>query len=387
MPAGAAAQKTLRAAAGIPLSFELAFFGSFTKGSARMKTSHAVFFIACLTIPLKSLLLAQETGGGAPAAPGGPADEAESGQAEADGQPDSGAPPPIFYLRDGSKVAGIPKIQHLEVETRYGKLIVPRDELVRVRFAQRIDPGLLARIEEQLGELGCDDFDRREAAMEALRAIGAPALESIRAATKSENSELKERARILVDELEAAAGTRSEEALPRLTGMEDEVLTSRMTIKGRVLIEELAIESRYGPLRIRVADLEGASFRHDGPTSRRISVAASQHAPNNWLDTQIDVKGQSLRIEASGQINVSDYGVSAGPSGTRQYSGNTFGNFPMLSLVGKIGKNGKPFLVGDQHRSRPKQGGRLYLAVIPFTYNPGNASGTYQVRIRLIGNP
>ena len=88
----------------------------------------------------------------------------------------SGTPVPLFHLRDGGKVAGRPAMREIRVKTRYGILVVPIDELKRVRFATRVDPELAKRIDGLVVELGGDDFDQREDAMEALRKIGVPAL-------------------------------------------------------------------------------------------------------------------------------------------------------------------------------------------------------------------
>ena len=82
-------------------------------------------------------------------------------------------------------------------------------------------------------------------------------------------------------------------------------------------------------------------------------------------------------------MQVSNYSVSCGPAGTTQYSGNSFGGFPMLSLIAKVGKNGKPFVVGSKHQSKVGRAGNLYLAIVPFTFYPQGMQGSYTVRVRV----
>ncbi|MCH2373015.1 MAG: hypothetical protein MK538_02455 [Planctomycetes bacterium] len=50
-------------------------------------------------------------------------------------------------------------------------------------------------------------------------------------------------------------------------------------------------------------------------------------------------KGPRFTIAATGEVSVSNYGLTTGPDGSRQYSSNrAWGGFPILPLVGKIGK-------------------------------------------------
>jgi hypothetical protein len=50
------------------------------------------------------------------------------------------------------------------------------------------------------------------------------------------------------------------------------------------------------------------------------------------------------------------------------------------ALVGRVGKNGKVFLIGDSYRGKPGEAGTLYLSIVPSAW--GNASqGEYTVTI------
>ena len=295
---------------------------------------------------------------------------------------------PIFYLRDGSKIAGVPRIESLQVTTSYGVLNIPRDQIVRIRFARRLDATTRSRIEGLIEDLGNEDFDRRETASKSLAEVGPDALQLLRKALKSSNEEVKNRATILIGQIDSKSDGKAEkeEALPELIGAEDEVTTAKMTLRGTVTGEEIGIESRYGELKIRIADLAGAIFRASGGSAGKVEVSAQNQAPQNWLDSRVDLeKGQKLKIDATGQITVRNYGISSGPEGNRDWGGNSFNNFPMLSLVGKIGKRGQPFLIGPTFTGKANASGRLHLAVVPFAPYAGGASGSYQVKIQTLG--
>ncbi|HBO52930.1 MAG TPA: hypothetical protein DD471_13170, partial [Planctomycetes bacterium] len=49
---------------------------------------------------------------------------------------------PIFLLRDRARIPARPAFETISVRTRYGILKIPREQLISVRFAPRIDPAL-----------------------------------------------------------------------------------------------------------------------------------------------------------------------------------------------------------------------------------------------------
>ena len=137
-----------------------------------------------------------------------------------------------------------------------------------------------------------------------------------------------------------------------------------------------------------IADLQAVTFQSVGAVSKKLQIQASYQPPGNWLDTKMNLeKGQRLRIEASGTMHVSNYGVSSGPGGTRYGGGNSYKKFPQLALIGKVGKNGKEFLIGKKYKSKAPKAGKLRLSVVPFRYHPSGAAGKYDVKVRLLDPP
>lgn len=314
--------------------------------------------------------------------------------AQAPGSPDEPsrgpAPPPgavTLHLRDGALVRGRVSISTVEVETDYGVLVVPVADLIEVRLAQRLPAQLSEEVEAALARLGSEDFDEREAAQAELGALGRKAAPILRAALGHEDDEVRSRVQDLLASIDNSepppvAGDSDEElAREPARGREDEVLAKRFSFRGRLRLGALGLETPYGKLEVELAEVAAASFGAGGATTQVETVPATAMAPNLWHTTRVTLgRGDTLKIKGSGQMQVPNYNLTTGPDGTRRYSGSTLGGFPMLSLVGKIGKTGKPFLIGLEYRGKASREGRLHLGVVPFRRNSA-ATGSYKAEI------
>ena len=288
-------------------------------------------------------------------------------------------PLPVFLLRDRGKIPAQPGFDSIRVRTRYGVLQIPSAQLVRVRFAPRLDPGMVKQAANLLALMGMGTGPERETAAASLLSLGFPALAPLKHLVATAGGKPSREVLDIIEKLEAEDRKKPPEK-NRQAAARDEIRTDLLTFHGEVLTESFALETLYGELNIKVADLESISFKPVGLTNRPINVTPNYQPNGNWLDTKLDVgKNKLLSITASGQTSVENWSVTSGPAGTTRY--NSFKSsrgFPMLSLVGKIGKNGKPFKIGEKYRLRSKIAGRLYLAIQPFDYEPGGVDGQYE---------
>ena len=169
----------------------------------------------------------------------------------------------------------------------------------------------------------------------------------------------------------------------------DEIHTELMTFRGEILTEGFPLKTRYGELLIKAVVLESIRFKADWRSNRVVHVSPSFQPSGAWLDTRMDVgKNKLLTIKSSGETSIGSWNLTADPDGTNRYS--TFKSnqgFPMLSLVGKIGKSGKPFKAGKEYRLRSRAAGRLYLAIQPFDYEPAGVDGQYRSVITITDGP
>jgi hypothetical protein len=118
------------------------------------------------------------------------------------------------------------------------------------------------------------------------------------------------------------------------------------------------------------------------------TVTVSSTEP--WVDTGFDLKaGQTVQVKAEGEVYVNEKTVSQ-PDGVDDPEVNSFTKLMWKAhnvmygadhgaLIGKIGEEGKPFLVGGDATFEAEADGRLYLCVND--KDRKNNQGTYAARI------
>ncbi|MGQ9591244.1 MAG: hypothetical protein ACUVYA_13240 [Planctomycetota bacterium] len=316
-------------------------------------------------------------------APAGEEEPGEGAEAEA---PKAPAPPPqpVVRLREQTRLAGDIDVEALHVTTAYGPLVIPVSDVLRVRFAQGKKADVDDQVDVHIAALGSDEFDAREQAVEKLREIGLPALEKLRKAAASEDPEVKARAEKLVAELEELVEDDEEDedlavAKP-LTGSDDEIVTAKFTVKGRVEESRFVLKTRWGRLELSRDDVVSIVFRTPERVVTKVTIPGTAFAATNkWVRSDVEVaEGERLRIRASGTINLENYGQTVGPEGTTNIGGNQFQNFPTGSLVARIGEKGEPFQVGAEFDGPANASGKLEFAV---SLQSGQARGSFQVEV------
>jgi hypothetical protein len=136
-------------------------------------------------------------------------------------------------------------------------------------------------------------------------------------------------------------------------------------------------------------DSEGFSFFK--PKETKVTVSST----DPWTDTGVDVKkGQKLIIRADGEIKINEK-TSSSPDGVndpalkpdagrnpiRKMVWKVYSVTPDAhgALIGKVGTEGEPFLVGKECRVAVDWPGRLFLGVNDTDME--NNSGTYLARV------
>ena len=308
-------------------------------------------------------------------------DEEDDEEAEEPEEPKEPVPP-MFWLRDGTRLAGFPKLRQVHVETAYGKLTVPVSEITRVRFASVQKKELVKNVHKLIEQLGHEEYDLREQAMEELRQLGVSALELLREAQESDDEEIKSRVEKLIGEFEEDEEEPDEDEIHTvpIKGDEDEVVTLQFTVKGRVLEKSFEVATLYGNLTFHREDIISIVFQEPLISKRTVEVPGTAIAgqKGKWVDTQVELaKGEPFEITASGTMQLQRYNVPCGPEGTSNAPAR-FEKFPAGALVGRIGESGKAFLVGADYKGEASDKGKLYLAI---AMRSTNGTGKYEVEI------
>lgn len=103
-----------------------------------------------------------------------------------------------------------------------------------------------------------------------------------------------------------------------------------------------------------------------------------------WTKTGVTVKaGQKIRLSARGELRGGQWRF--GPEGTSDHPEwarySVVPEWPHLALIGKVGEDGDPFLVGKEFSGTAVRGGELYLGVNDL--DAENNDGSFEVTVSL----
>jgi hypothetical protein len=278
-------------------------------------------------------------------------DAADSGAKPANGKDGADAPrgQPTFALLRGQAIVGTLAEKRLTVLTRYGRLEVPFEEIVRVRFRPRLSKEDAERFHRLLAALRADPAKESTAA--AIRDLGAGCyLAILAAAKKPENQPVQDALAKLQGEIEALEDV--------YLDPQDEVVTQRFTMKGDVVEEVLHVER--GALRLAVPVSDISHIAYGEMVVRKLWKVSSQHMEGNggFLDTGFKVKkGQKFALIPTGQMTWQ--GQSFGPGGI---SNHTWNGRRMGCLQWRIG-TGAWQVLGGNFEGKAESAGTLQFCV------------------------
>jgi hypothetical protein len=289
-------------------------------------------------------------------------------------------------LADGSIVRVLVLHEYLDVQTKYGKLTVPINQIRRIDFGFRLPEDVAKKIEAAVKRLGDQVFSEREAAVRELVGLGAQAYPALQVAARGSDAEAVRRARSAMEQIREKVPA---DLLTRPSY--DQIAAAEFPFNGHVVTSAIKVKTAYfGDVELKVSDLR--SLRFMGGTGGDVTVvveAAQYGSPpgQQWLETDFHVSaGERLVITATGSVDLwpmgpnvymakpSGYpqgGIVLGPGGQRHVPG---------MLLGRIGEHGKVFIIGDRYDGKPTEEGRLYLQIVPSPWNNASA-GSYEVKV------
>lgn len=289
--------------------------------------------------------------------PGEKKKEGEAGQQKKEEEKEKDGEKSQISLKDGSFLIGRLDVEEFEVDTAYGRLVVPKKDVLRIRIGKAADKELKKRIEKLIGQLGDEEFEVRNEVQTQLRELGRLALTEIREATNSEDGEIRHRAEELIKEIEALPdkGEYVED--------DDEVAAVKFTIRGTLLVEEFVLVTHYATLTIKKKDIKSMVVHQPAQVIEEVVVTGADNSGNTKMkDAQIDIrKGDKIIIKASGSVYIRQWGYNVKPDGREGY-GEHYPGITAGALMGKIG-NGSLFTVGSSCEKTAERDGKLYLGI------------------------
>jgi hypothetical protein len=303
-----------------------------------------------------------------------------------------------MHLTDGSVLTGELAHERIAVQTAYGLLTVPGDQVVRIVPGLDRHTELRQQVEELIMDLGAADFSVREKAERHLLSLGPRVLVLLEsAATAEQDMERTRRLKAVIQELRRMADEAvddpmiEQESQPQLIHA-DTLEAKRFTIVGKLQAKQLTMATDYGRLTVELGKIDRVEIKRKAPAVQMLTVSVEgQHkAMMSHKKTRVRLtRGDRVVIRAEGKITMSPWGSNAFsiPDGMPNYGWYQHGageQIAMGALVGRIGSSGTVFLVGSEKEFVAEKSGELELAfAIQHNYANHNFPGSYKVRIRV----
>lgn len=296
-----------------------------------------------------------------------------------------------FHLMDGTIITGKLTTKTLLVSTEFGELTVPIDAITSFAPGLQSHPKIDETITKLIDELSSPDAKTRDKAQAELLTYGPGLLHELQSYADDPDAEHKVRITTIMEELYSVEtdGFEIEQgptvSLTRL----DQVVTAGFTIAGQIKQDTFAIESKFGELTVKLADIKGVErVSSDKPEVRMaIDVSGMDMTCRSYKKTAIRVnRGDRIIITAEGRITMSPWGSNSvsDPDGVPQ-NGMYSGKIPMGALAGRIGDSGEELLIGSKSSFVASKSGVLQLG-FAMQQNWANYQfpGEYKVRVRVI---
>jgi hypothetical protein len=281
---------------------------------------------------------------------------------------------------DGSIVRMTLLQENLEVQTKYGKLTIPLQEVRRVEFGLHVPPDMNQQINQSIKRLASDVYKERDLASKDLVQVGHFAFPSLQRASRSSDQEVAYRAVSVIKQI-------SERVSPDLLKLRDEdvISTAEFTVIGKITSQTIKANSpHFGDVSLKLSELRTMHMRqHGGKLDLIVDAAKHGSSLDQWCDTGITVDaGQRIQVTSDGSVDLWPQGPGQYLAAPKGYNtAGKGGQFMAGALVGRIGENGKAFYLGDRYEGSAGEEGRLFVLIVPSPWNNASA-GQYRVRIQ-----
>jgi hypothetical protein len=293
---------------------------------------------------------------------------------------------------DGSTVVGKLSVNELAIDTDFGALKVPVDQIQSFAPGIKSHPEFDQKLTTALRDLAAEAFGDREKAQEILLKIGPELRREIERQLKTAEAEKQMRLQKILDEFEALEP--EEESTPSASAWrpEDVIVTPHFTIVGRISTPSFSVSSPYGTLQLKLADVREARREDAAPEEIRktLSISGNSAAQRNFTSSAIRLnKGDQVSITASGQIQMTPFGnMQSGPDGGPNFGMQPPENIPGGALIARISggsAKGESFKVGSKYAfSAPRAGTLEFSIAMPGDFGGNQFPGEYQVKIRVV---
>lgn len=297
-------------------------------------------------------------------------------------------------LRDGSIYNGSIIIKSIDLQTDYGKLLIP------IKNVSSVDVGLTpnrsnkVKLENLAAQLSNDNEETRKIAYDELLKIKPSEIYVLMDYLYSDKYTAPIDGTYSLDQL--VSELNSTFNLSNNIGEKDVISIDGEYVMGGIFtFPSIEIKTEFGALSIpkeKMSKIEITYVPSDGSgTSKVINLSASKYISGNanggWYRTGINVKkGQRILITANGEITLASLSngkytpkgaVGSAEVGTEGNAYPTYGQ-----LVYKVGETGTMLTAGAKFNGTMPENGMLFISIYETVYNAAN-TGSYNVTIKL----
>lgn len=294
-------------------------------------------------------------------------------------------------MRDGNIMSGTSSIDKINLETSFGKLIIP------IKNATTVELGIVeneAKKEELLKKaksLDASSEEVREKTYQEIIDYGISAIPTLYNFIYSSEYTLNDINTIYTAE-SALKELKAINNVKDATSFDDVIsIDYNYKIGGKSSISAISLKTEYGSLEIpreKIEKIDIMYIEEGDANSKKFVLMASTHISGNqtggFLSTGINVKpGQKISITASGEVVLAS--LSNGkytPDGAVGTVPNTYdAAYPTYgNVVYKIGETGTVMKAGSKFNGISDSSGLLYISIYETVYNSAN-TGSYSVKV------
>lgn len=292
-----------------------------------------------------------------------------------------------FHLWNGLIIGGDLEVDSINIETEFGPLKVPIDRIMKFYPGLDSFPELNSKIDSLVEALGDKNFEIRENSHNELVRMGSLLQTEIYRFDDAGSVERKKHLAEIKKKIEELADDDLEnESKPQALVRGDRIETPEFTIVGKIVQSEFDLNSKYGKMKVQLADIQMADRTYDRIASeirRNLTIDAMDFFPEG-KSTKIRVKrGDKIKVLASGSVNWVNWNTSCGPDGMSDKG--QFRGHPSGMLLARIGEKEDYIKIGSEGSFVAPSSGVLYLGIgIADNYarNTGYRwTGEYKARI------
>ncbi len=300
-------------------------------------------------------------------------------------------------LKDGNIVTGTTKVSTINLQTDYGKLVLPIKNVSSIKLGIHPDNSKKSEITNLAKQLLNTNEEMRYKAYSSLVALSInaiPVIEEVVAEGTYEPSDFSDYTLSgALNELRAIHNVQSNYNSKDVVNIDYEY-----NMGGIYEFKDVELKTEYGTLNIpreKIDKIDVSFYDESNPDGMKMfKLFAATHITSNqgagWLKTGIMVKnGQLIQITANGEITLASLSNNKyKPDGasksayTDDFAINNNTNLTYGNVVFKIGENGVQTKAGALYNGRANASGMLYISIYETVYNASN-SGFYTVKLKV----